>query len=442
MSAISSLLIQIFQLLLALSVLVFVHEMGHFLMARLFKVRVDKFYLFFDWRGKALFRYKSKKSGTEFGIGWIPLGGYCKISGMMDERYLETGIRTEAQPYEMRSKSAWQRVLIMIGGILFNLIFAILIYAGLTFSQGSFELKSKEVTSGMMFSPVAQEVGFRDNDIIQKVDGKELNVLSEDFIKEVIQSKEVVVKRDGKELVLPIPKNMMQRVLASKEGMLGFQTPFVIDTIFQNSPGAIVDLRQGDRLLSIDTLSIMDYSEAQRFFALSAGKSCQIRILRGIDTLSLSITPDQEGHIGVGLAPFTKVYPVAHHQYGFFESIPLGIQRAWHTLAGYADNMKYVFTPEGANSVGGFISMGKLFSSSFSWEAFWMVVALLSIVFAFMNFLPIPLLDGAEILFLLIELVIRRKINERVIVKTKMVGLTLLLLIFLWANLNDVIGLF
>lgn len=435
-------LLQILQLLLALTILVFVHELGHFLAARLFKVRVEKFFLFFDTGGKALFRYKSKKTGTEFGIGWLPLGGYCKIAGMVDEQYLETGERSVPQPYEMRSKPAWQRIIIMVGGILFNLIFAMLIYAGLAFHEGRYELLTKEISAGMMFSPTAQEVGFQDNDIILTVDGEELNALSDDFMKRLIQADEVVVLREGKEVAIAIPRDMMQRLLATNEGMLGFQTPFVVDSVFTRTPAAKIGLRKGDCLLAIDTVAIHDYSEAQRLFSLAPDTPTPIQVARGNDTLSLTITPDADGRIGVGLASFSSVYPLQHHRYSFWESIPAGIRKAWRTLTGYADSMKYIFTREGANSVGGFITMGKLFSGSFSGVAFWSVVALLSVIFAFMNFLPIPLLDGAEILFLLVELISRKKIDEKIIMKTKMVGLVLLLLLLVWANLNDVIRLF
>lgn len=435
-------LLKALQLVLALSVIVIIHELGHFSMARLFKVRVEKFYLFFDLKGKALFRYKSKRSGTEFGIGWFPMGGYCKIMGMVDEHYLATGKRSVPKPYEMRAKPAWQRFLIMIAGILFNLVSAVILYAGLVFYQGRYELKSADISSGMMFSPVAQEVGFHDNDIILTVDGEELDFLSDDFMKRLIESHNVVVQRADRKVVISMPSDMMQRLLATNEGMLSVQTPFVADTVFEGTPAATTGLQKGDRLLAIDTVKIYDISEAQRLFALAPGQPLPLCIARGNDTLRLSVTPDAQGRIGVGLASFAQVYPLKHYRYSFWESIPAGIQKAWHTLIGYADNMKYIFTREGANSMGGFISMGKLFSSTFSGVAFWSVVALLSVIFAFMNFLPVPMLDGAEILFLLVELVTRKKINDKLLMKTKMVGFIFLMFLLVWANLNDVIRLF
>ncbi len=435
-------LIQIIQLLLSLSILVLVHESGHYLAARLFKVKVEKFYLFYDVSGKALLRYRNKRNGTEYGIGWLPLGGYCKIKGMYDEQYLNTGVRQPAQIDEMRAKPAWQRIIIMIAGIVFNLIFAMMIYIGLTYQAGEYSLPSKEVTAGMMFSEVAHNIGFKDNDIILTVDGKELDVLNEDFIKQVIEADNVVVLRNNEKVNIAIPNDMMRRVIASKEGLMGIQTPFIADSVFPNTPASVAGLCKGDKLIAIDTISIADISEAQHVFSYSKGKPTQLTILRGDDSIRTMVTPDSSGRIGVGLAGLASVYPIKHTNYNFFEAIPLGIKRAYKTLFGYADNMKYVFTKEGANSMGGFISMGRLFSGGFSWQTFWTITALLSVIFAFMNFLPIPMLDGAEILFLLIELVSRRKIDEKVIVKTKFVGLVLLLILFVWANLNDVFSLF
>lgn len=437
-----SLLIQILQLFLALTLLVFVHELGHFLAARAFGVHVEKFYLFFDTGGKALFRYRSKRTSTEFGIGWLPLGGYCKIKGMVDEEYLESGNRTEPALNEMRSKPAWQRLIIMIAGIVMNLLLAICIYTGISYHNGKYSLPSSAVSAGMSFSSVAREVGFEDNDVILTVDGEERDVLENGFIQDLIEADEVEVLRNGEKIRIPLPKNLMRRVIAAEEGFLGIQMPFVVDTVFADTPAAFAGLKRGDRLLAIDTVVIDDLTEAQRIFSHSPETLCKLSLLRGTDTVSVALTPDASGHIGVGLAGLQSVYPLEHTRFGFWQSIPEGMRYAKETLWGYADNMKYVFTPEGANSMGGFISMGKLFSGTFDWGIFWSTVALLSIIFAFMNFLPIPMLDGAEILFLLIEMVTRRKIDEKVILRTKMAGLVLLIFLFVWANLNDVIRLF
>lgn len=433
---------QLLQLLLALSLLVFVHEAGHFLFARLFGVHVEKFYLFFDTGGKALFRYRSKRSGTEYGIGWLPLGGYCKIKGMVDEGYLENGVRTSPKEDEMRGKLAWQRLFIMLGGILFNLLFAMLIYAGIAYHQGSYSLASSDIRAGMMFSSLGHEIGFQDNDVILTIDGESADVLDSDFIKHFIEAEEVVVQREGKRETIAIPHDMMRRVLASGEGLLGIQIPFVVDSVFDDTPAKIAGLQKGDELLAIDGVDVSDFSEAQRIFSYSQGEELQLRVVRNrLDTLQLRVTPDGEGHIGVALAGLSKVYPVEHRAYSMLEAIPAGVMQAKETLFGYADNMKYVFTREGANSLGGFISMGRLFESGFDWVAFWSRVALLSVIFAFMNFLPIPMLDGAEILFLIIELVSRRKIDEKIIMRTKMVGLVLLIALMIWANFNDVLRL-
>lgn len=430
--------IQLLELLLSLSILVFVHELGHYLAARMFGVRVEKFFLFFDTGGRAIFRYKSKRSGTVFGLGWLPLGGYCRISGMVDEHYLETGERTNPKPYEMRSKSAWKRIVIMLGGIVFNIIFAMLIYTFLSFSQGKSVLMSRDISAGMMFSEAAHKVGFQDNDVILTVNGEERNVLDDTFINDFIEAKEVEVLRDGTKMHIEIPNDMMKRVLASKEGLLSLQMPFVADSVLRGSAAETAGIVRGDQLLAIDTIKIMDYSEAQRIFSNNRYVPLQLSLLRGADTLSTVVTPDSLGRIGISLANLSSIYPVSQIRYGFYESIAQGVKRSFSTLFGYASNMKHVFSREGASQVGGFITMGKLFSGAFDWSYFWQTTALLSIIFAFMNFLPIPMLDGAEIIFLLGEIITRRKINENFLMRTKMVGLVLLMLLFVWANVSDV----
>lgn len=436
-------LIQVIQLLLALSVLVFVHELGHYLAARLFKVKVSKFFLFFDTGGRALWRYKSKRLGTEFGIGWLPLGGYCKIDGMVDEQYLETGVRSAPKPTDMRAKPAWQRLIIMIGGILFNLIFAILIYIGLSFAQGKYSLQSADVSQGMVFSKVGHQAGFHDNDVIVSVDGnKNLNVLDPNYIKDILQAKEVTVQRNGKDEVIALPNNLMQEVIGSGEGFLGLQVPFIADSILPNSPAAKAGMMANDKLLAVDTTAISDVSDAKLFLALNKEHAVPITVLRGQDTLSLEVTPNAEGTIGVMLKPIGNCYPLHHQKYSFMESVPIGTKRAFSTLFGYVGDMKYVFTKEGAKQMGGFISMGKMYNASFDWGAFWETTALLSLIFAFMNFLPIPMLDGAEILFLLVEVVSRRKIDEKIMIRFKYVGLLLLLFLFIWANVNDLLRIF
>lgn len=436
-------MVQLLQLILALGVLVFVHELGHFTFARLFGVRVEKFFLFFDTKGVALWRCKSKKSGTEFGIGWLPLGGYCKIAGMVDEHYLQTGERTAPKSDEMRAKPAWQRILIMLGGILFNLLFAIIIYAGITYSRGEYLLPSDHLSSGMMFSKEAHSVGFEDGDIILSVDGVHSpNIFESNFMQSVVEAEQVSVQRLGQTVTLHMPSGLLQKVIASKEPFMSVIVPFVVDSLLPGGVAEKASLRKGDQLLRLDTLEIADIADAQYYFALHPNATIAATLLRGSDTLHLPLRPDASGKIGVVLRTLDKLYPPRHIRYTFWESLPRGAQLAFSTLKGYASSMRLVFSREGASQVGGFITMGKLFSGLFDWIAFWNIVALLSIVFAFMNFLPIPMLDGAEILFLLVELISRRKIDEKVIMKTKMVGLVLLLLLFVWANMNDIFRLF
>lgn len=433
---------KLIQLMLALSLLVFIHELGHYLAARLFGVRVMRFFLFFDLGGKALFRFKGKKSGTIYGMGWLPIGGYCKLSGQADEQRLATGKPSTPQSDELRAKPAWQRIIVMIAGILFNLIAAYLIYTGISMRWGDTQLYSSDITQGMYFSEAAHKVGFKDNDIILTADGNRLNVFADGFIREIIEAKQVEVLRDGERVSIDIPQDMMQRVIAGKEGFLGIQVPFVADSVPKGSRAYVAGMRKGDQLLQIDSSAVHDVSDARILFRQYEERSVSVNLLRGADTLCLSITPDSMGRVGVYLAPPDKIYRTSHISYNLTDGFVRGVQRANAMLRGYAGDMKYVFTKEGAGEMGGFISMGKLFSGVFDAYSFWNVVAFLSLIFAFMNFLPIPMLDGAEILFALWELVTRKKVDDRVIVKVKSVGLILLIALFLFANLNDVFRLF
>lgn len=438
MTAFLIVLSKLLQLMVALSLIVFLHELGHYLAARIFGVRVERFFLFFDWGNKFLFRIKSKKTGTVYGMGWLPLGGYCKMSGQIDEQLTETGKPSTPHSFELRAKPAWQRIIVMIAGILFNMLSAYIIYTAISLHWGDSLLYSSDVTEGMFFSEAAQGAGFRDNDIILTVDGRKCNVYADGFIRDVIEAEEVVVLREGRQEVINMPEDMMRRVIAGKEGFLGIQVPFVADSVPSGSAAAVAGMRSGDRLIAIDTMAIHDISDARLYFKESHDHLVPITLLRGADTLRLAITPDSLGRVGVYLKPMNEVYAVTQIKYGLGEAIQRGVQRAHSMLSGYAGDMKYIFTKEGAGEMGGFISMGKLFNGVFDAYSFWNIVAFLSLVFAFMNFLPIPMLDGAEILFTLWEIITRRKVDDRIVLKTKTIGLIFLIALFIFANLNDI----
>ncbi len=440
--ALMSTLMRIGQLLLALSLLVFIHELGHFLFARLFGVRVDKFYLFFDVKGKALWRYRPKGSETEYGIGWLPLGGYCKIHGMIDESLDTKQIKEPMRGNEFRSKPAWQRFFILIGGVLFNFVLALLIYAGISYHWGDVEMSSRSVTAGMVFSPAAQEVGFHDGDIIWSIDGQERDVLRTDFMRAVIEAKVVTVQRDGQLIDITIPDDMMQRILRGNEGLMTMQVPFIADSIVPGSAAAKAGVLRGDKLLALDSIPMPHLASGRRYFYTHAGEWISSEWLRGADTVQLTIHPDTTGVIGVMLRPLQSIYEVQQVHYSLPQSFVVGWHKGIGTLSGYAQDMKYVFTPEGASSLGGLVSMGKLFPAQWDWFTFWQICALLSIIFAFMNIIPIPGLDGGHLLFVIWEMITGRKVKDEVLIRAQMVGMLLLIALVIYANGNDLFKLF
>lgn len=440
--ALMSTLMRIGQLLLALSLLVFIHELGHFLFARLFGVRVDKFYLFFDVKGKALWRYRPKGSETEYGIGWLPLGGYCKIHGMIDESLDTEQVKEPMRGNEFRSKPAWQRFFILIGGVLFNFVLALLIYAGISYHWGDVEMSSRSVTAGMVFSPAAQEVGFHDGDIIWSIDGQERDVLRTDFMRAVIEAKVVTVQRDGQLVDITIPDDMMQRILRGNEGLMTMQVPFIADSIVPGSAAAKAGVLRGDKLLALDSIPMPHLSSGRRYFYTHAGEWISSEWLRGADTVQLAIRPDTTGVIGVMLRPLQSIYEVQQVHYSLPQSFVVGWHKGIGTLSGYAQDMKYVFTPEGASSLGGLVSMGKLFPAQWDWFTFWQICALLSIIFAFMNIIPIPGLDGGHLLFVIWEMITGRKVKDEVLIRAQMVGMLLLIALVIYANGNDLFKLF
>lgn len=430
------------QLLLALSLLVFIHELGHFLFARLFGVRVDKFYLFFDVKGKALWRYRPKGSDTEYGIGWLPLGGYCKIHGMIDESLDTEQVKEPMRGDEFRSKPAWQRFFILIGGVLFNFVLALLIYAGISYHWGDVEMSSRSVIAGMVFSPVAQEVGFHDGDIIWSIDGKEQDILRPDFMRGVIEAKVVTVQRDGELIDIAIPDDMMQRILRGNEGLMTMQVPFIADSVVAGSAAAEAGVLRGDKLLALDSIPMPHLASGRRYFYTHAGEWISSEWLRGEDTVQLAIRPDTTGLVGVMLRPLQSIYEVQQVRYSLPQSFVVGWHKGIGTLSGYAQDMKYVFTPEGASSLGGLVSMGKLFPAQWDWFTFWQICALLSIIFAFMNIIPIPGLDGGHLLFVLWEMITGRKVKDEVLIRAQMVGMLILIALVIYANANDLFKLF
>lgn len=429
-------LIKALQLVLSLSILVIIHEFGHFFFARLFKVRVEKFYLFFDpWF--SLFKFKPKNSDTEYGVGWLPLGGYCKISGMIDESMDKEAMAQPPKPYEFRSKPAGQRLMIMIGGVLFNFLLALFIYSMVLFAWGDSYIPLKNMKAGMNYSETFHDIGFRDGDILLKADSVPLERFGEESFRQVMEARTVTVLRDGVETVIPIPEDIMQRVLRDKKGFAGMRFPMVVKETLAGSPAALAGLQPRDSVVSVAGVQTPTFEDVAIALYEHKGKPVEIGFFRGGGLQSLTLTTDTLGKMGVSAYLPTDLYESKEISYGFFESFPAGIDKGVRTLRGYVNDMKYVFTKEGASSLGGFGAIGNMFAPVWDWSLFWERTAWLSIVLAFMNILPIPALDGGHVMFLVYEVVTRRKPSDKFLEYAQMTGMGLLLLLLLYANGND-----
>ena len=431
-------LIRALQLIMSLSLLVIIHEGGHFLFARLFKVRVEKFCLFFDpWF--TLFKFKPKKSDTEYAVGWLPLGGYVKIAGMIDESMDTEQMKQPEQPWEFRSKPAWQRLLIMVGGVLFNFLLALFIYSMILFTWGDTYLPLKNMKAGMNYSETFQNVGFRDGDILLKADGVELERFGEASFRQVVNAKTVTVLRDGVEAEIAIPEDMMQRVMRDKKGFADpFRFPMVIRELESNSrPAAVAGLLPKDSIVSINGISTPLFEDVSKQLEQNKDADITVGFYRDGMLKSLTLHTDTAGKMGVMVMLPTDLYPTVTRNYGFFESFPAGVTLGVNTLKGYVSDMKYVFTKEGASSLGGFGTIGNLFPSEWDWRTFWKQTAFLSIILAFMNILPIPALDGGHVMFLIYEVVARRKPSDKFLEYAQIVGMLLLFSLLIYANGND-----
>ena len=376
-------LVKALQLILSLSILVLVHEFGHFIFARIFKVRVEKFYLFFDpWF--SIFKFKPKNSDTEYGVGWLPLGGYCKISGMIDESMDKEAMAQPPKPYEFRSKPAGQRLMIMVAGVLFNFLLALFIYSMVLFTWGDTFLPLKNVKAGMDYSETFHNVGFQDGDILLKADDTELERFGEDCFRRVLNAQTVTVLRGGVETVIPIPEDMAQRVMRDKKGFASYRFPMVVRELGKTesgeSPAAVAGLQPGDSIVSINGIVTPSFYEVGEVLAQNKDKDVLVGFYRAGIPQTLTLHTDTAGKMGIySVSPF-DMYQTVTRKYGFFESFPAGVMLGVNTLKGYVSDMKYVFTKEGASSLGGFGTIGSLFPAEWDWHSFWMKTAFLSII--------------------------------------------------------------
>lgn len=436
------------QLLLSLSILVILHEFGHYITARWFKCRVEKFYLFFDpWFSI----FKKKVGDTEYGIGWLPLGGYVKISGMIDESMDKSQLSAPPEPWEFRSKPAWQRLIIMIGGVTVNVLVAFIVYAGILMYFGETKVPASSVKYGISIQDsVMYELGLRDGDKILEANGKEIEDYNKVF-KRVIVAKKLTIERDGKNFELELPVNMLGTLVEKKRGdnpLFSVRVPAIISDLDTGMSAYKAGLKAGDKIVSVDGDAVFFFDELKRKLNQKNGKIAKVEAIRGNDTISFELPVSQDGKLGIIVINTTdefKKYGVMeaiHKKYGFWEAIPGGVRLAINELEYYFESFKLIFQPStGAyKGVGGFKSMGSIFSPTWDWERFWNITAFFSIVLAFMNMLPIPALDGGHVVFTLIEMITGRKPNQKFLEVAQIIGMVLLLGLMLYANGNDFFG--
>ena len=437
-------LIQAAQFFLSLSFLIVLHELGHFIPAKLFNTRVEKFYLFFD---PYFSLFKKKIGGTEYGIGWLPLGGYVKISGMIDESMDTEHLNAEPQPWEFRSKPAWQRLIIMVGGVAVNVLLAMVIYAMILFTWGDDYLKTENLKYGIECSDLAKEIGFQNGDKILTIDG----VYYENFsdIPEAILisgASEVLVERNGETVSISIPSNIIEQFIEknNQSGFIGMAWPYIAQKFDYGSVAEAAGVLAGDQLIAINGEESLYFSDYVNTLPSLAGQEIRLSVLRGLDTLHFDMLLGENGKIGVYYVPPTELITFDHRDYGFFESFPAGTAMAMDKLDSYVQQMKLIFNPEtGAwKGLGGFISIGKQYSPEWDWFSFWNFTAFLSIILAFMNILPIPALDGGHVMFLLGEMITGRKPSDKLLEYAQVTGFLILIALLLLANGNDIIKLF
>lgn len=434
-------LLKIIQVILSLSLLVLVHEFGHYITARIFRIRVEKFYLFFP---PAIFKFKPKGSDTEFGIGCIPLGGFCKISGMIDESMDTEAMKKPPQPWELRSRPAWQRLIVMAGGVIMNVILAIILYIAILYVWGEKYIKTSDTIHGIEVSELAREIGFRDGDRIIALDGQpapdNFSEIQADLLRD--QVSRVTVLREGDTADVVIDPEYMPAIL-NTPGMFGIRLPILVGGLPDSSINAGADLVTGDRFLTAAGRPVEYYGDLQRVLADNAGMTIDLRLLREADTVTVPVRVGQDGKMGVLLQRDISDIHVTDKEYSLLEAIPAGFLMTFTNIGHYIKELGLIFSPEteAYKSVGSFISIGSIFPSSWNWQIFWNITALLSIMLAVMNLLPIPALDGGHILFLIYEMITGRKPSERFMEIAQMVGMFLLLIIMVLAFGNDIMRL-
>lgn len=482
-------LIRASQLIFSLTLLVLFHELGHFFFSKIFKVRVEKFYLFFnpgfslfrakkiqgkwkfhffaknfeslstpiydfqgnhskDTNGNFIYQTKSLEEldecdwrkhpeNTEWGIGWLPLGGYCKIAGMIDESMDKGQLASEPKPWEYRAVSPWKRLPIISGGVFVNFILALLIYSAVLFTWGEEYIPMRNFTAGYQFSPIAKQAGFQDGDIILKANNKDLEAYNEFAIRSIISAKNVEVLRCNKKCNIKIPADFAKRVMFSKEFFALPRLPFVVDEVMDNSAAKKAGLLKGDSLLFINNIKQNSFFEFAENLKTHKQNRVDIGLYRCGIFQTISLLPDSSGIIGVRPKPYSAFFASKAINYNLLESLPAGMHLGIGKLKAYVGDLKYLFTKEGVENLGGFASMGKMYDTEWNWPRLWDMTAFLSIILAFMNILPIPGLDGGHLMFVLYELISRKKPSQKFLERSQIIGMVFLLSLMIFANVND-----
>ena len=436
--------IKLSQFLLSLSLLIILHELGHFIPAKLFKTRVEKFYLFFDVKYSLL---KKKIGETEYGIGWLPLGGYVKISGMIDESMDKEQMALPPQPWEFRSKPAWQRLIIMLGGVTVNFILAFIIYIGMAFAYGDTYIANSDLKDGLLIENKAmQNAGFKTGDRIISIDGEKVERFDNGINAKVVMGKQVLIERNGTEQSITMPNDFVDQLSKQEKApLVSIRMPFVIGAVAADSKNTA--LQPKDIVTALNGQKTKYFDEAKTVLENNKNKTITATVLRDQKEVQIPVTVSKDGKLGVqigglGMDSLEKLgyYKVSKQEFSFLESIPVGITKGKDQLVGYGKQLKMIFSPStGAyKQVGGFKAIFDIFPNTWSWEVFWTITALLSIMLGVMNLLPIPALDGGHVMFLLYEIISGKKPSDKFLENAQMVGFVLLITLLLFANGNDI----
>ena len=461
-------LIKTLEFFMALGLLVMIHEFGHYFFARVFGVWVEKFYMFFNpwlsivkWKPGKYVKWfshgnemavagdndpnENKRSwrATEYGIGWLPLGGYCSIAGMIDESMNTEAMKQPAKPYEFRSKPAWQRLLIMLGGVLFNFLLAIIIYAGIVYAVGEKFINFTDATEGMEFCDSAHKAGFVDGDIPLTADGKALSYFNSEDLNAMLTARQVTVLRNHKDTVtINLPKDFIFQANTDAEAgqaFMAYRLPVVVSQTQPRMGGEKAGLHEGDRLMAVNGTPTPSYTEFTAALEQNKGKNATLSYQRGGQTLTATDVPiDGAGKLGILLTEPTNIYHTTVKNYNILQSIPRGLEMGWNKMVTYVKQLKLIFTPQGAQSLGGFGTIGSIFPPTWNWIDFWNITAFISVILAVMNVLPIPALDGGHVMFLLYEMITRRQPSLKFLERAQTVGMALLIALLVFANGNDI----